>query len=80
MVKNGMIEPVDKPTDRVNSMVVTEKKDGYVLIATSTLNENILLFRHFKKSSHSWGNTTTFQFSTNRQPFGKFIYMKTPET
>ena len=32
MEANGMIEKVDQPTPRVNSMVVLEKRDGSIRV------------------------------------------------
>ncbi len=56
MVEIGVIEPVDKPTDWVNSMVVTEKKDASLRICLDPRELN----KYFKREHFT---IPTFQVS-----------------
>ena len=73
---------VDEPTDWMNSLVITEKRDGSLRLGLDpkhirTFTENTSRFRHSQKSVRSWAVHDYSPFSTRMTRTGRWIWTKT---
>ena len=86
MQEKGVIEPVKHPTDWVNSMVCTEKKNGKLrpCLDPRELNKYIMrehyMIPTFQKVIADSEDQNTLQLSTSHELSGKWNLMMIPRT